>query len=173
PAPYVALDLIEGAAEWNLEDGYRREEDAIAELMPGPQAQASIYAFGLVERRTRKGIGVPDAEPRPVRKIGIVGAGLMATQIATLFLRRRQVPRVLRDLEQDIVDAAAASIRGELAAQVAKGRYDEAKAGFLGSIVSGGTSYDGFDDCDLVLEAVVERLDVKQDVFAELRERAP
>jgi 3-hydroxyacyl-CoA dehydrogenase/enoyl-CoA hydratase/carnithine racemase len=173
PAPYVALDLIEGAAEWDLEEGYRREEDAIAELMPGPQAQASIYAFGLVERRARKGIGVPDAEPRPVRKIGIVGAGLMATQIATLFLRRLEVPLVLRDLEQEIVDTALGSIGGELAAQVAKGRYDEAKAGFLGSIVSGGTSYDGFEDCDLVLEAVVERLDVKQQVFAELRERAP
>jgi len=173
PAPYLALDLIEGAAEWNLEEGYRREEDAIAELMPGPQAQASIYAFGLVERRARKGIGVPDAEARPVRKVGIVGAGLMATQIATLFLRRLEVPLVLRDLEQDIVATALGNVVGELAAQVAKGRYDEAKAEFLGSIVSGGTSYDGFEDCDLVLEAVVERLDVKQQVFAELRELAP
>jgi 3-hydroxyacyl-CoA dehydrogenase/enoyl-CoA hydratase/carnithine racemase len=173
PAPYLALDLIEGAAEWNLEEGYRREEDAIAELMPGPQAQASIYAFGLVERRARKGIGVPDAEARPVRKVGIVGAGLMATQIATLFLRRLEVPLVLRDLEQDIVATALGNVLGELAAQVAKGRYDEAKAEFLGSIVSGGTSYDGFEDCDLVLEAVVERLDVKQQVFAELRELAP
>ena len=173
PAPYLALDLIEGAAEWNLEEGYRREEEAIAELMPGPQAQASIYAFGLVERRARKGIGVPDAEARPVRKVGIVGAGLMATQIATLFLRRLEVPLVLRDLEQDIVATALGNVVGELAAQVAKGRYDEAKAEFLGSIVSGGTSYDGFEDCDLVLEAVVERLDVKQQVFAELRELAP
>jgi len=173
PAPYLALDLIEGAAEWNLEEGYLREEDAIAELMPGPQAQASIYAFGLVERRARKGIGVPDAEARPVRKVGIVGAGLMATQIATLFLRRLEVPLVLRDLEQDIVATALGNVVGELAAQVAKGRYDEAKAEFLGSIVSGGTSYDGFEDCDLVLEAVVERLDVKQQVFAELRELAP
>jgi 3-hydroxyacyl-CoA dehydrogenase/enoyl-CoA hydratase/carnithine racemase len=173
PAPYVALDLIAGAAGWALDEGYRREEDAAAELLPGPQAQASIYAFGLVERRARKGIGVPDAEPRPVRKVGIVGAGLMATQIAALLLRRLEVPIVLRDLEQDIVDSALESIRGELAAQVAKGRYDEPKAGFLASIVSGGTSYEGFEDCDLVLEAVVELLDVKRQVFQELREIAP
>jgi 3-hydroxyacyl-CoA dehydrogenase/enoyl-CoA hydratase/carnithine racemase len=173
PAPYVALDLIEGAAEWTIEEGYRREEDAIAELLPGPEAQASLYAFNLVERRARKPGGVPDAEPRPVQRVGIVGAGLMATQIATLLLRRLEVPIVLRDLEQGIVDAAVETIRSDLAAQVAKGRYDEAKAGFLGSIVSGGTSYDGFAECDLVLEAAVERIDVKQQVFAELRGAAP
>jgi 3-hydroxyacyl-CoA dehydrogenase/enoyl-CoA hydratase/carnithine racemase len=172
PAPYVALDLIEGAARWSLEEGYRAEEDAVAELLPGPEAQASIYAFNLVERRAKKGVGVPDAEPRRVEKIGIVGAGLMASQIAALALRRLEVPIVLRDVQQEVVDQALELIRGELAAQVAKGRYDEGKARFLGSIVTGGTGYDGFEDCDLVLEAVVEQMPVKQQVFAELRELA-
>jgi 3-hydroxyacyl-CoA dehydrogenase/enoyl-CoA hydratase/carnithine racemase len=170
-APQVALDLIAGAGGWSVEEGYRAEEDAIAELLPGPQAQASIYAFNLVERRAKKGAGIPDVQPRRIEKVGIVGAGLMATQLATLFLRRLEVPVVLRDLEQSIVDQALESIRGDLAAQVAKGRYDEGKARFLGSLVSGGTTFDGFGDCDLVLEAVVERMDVKQDVFAELRAR--
>jgi 3-hydroxyacyl-CoA dehydrogenase/enoyl-CoA hydratase/carnithine racemase len=170
-APQVALDLIGGAGRWSLEEGYRAEEDAVAELLPGPQAQASIYAFNLVERRAKKGVGVPDVPPRRVEKVGLVGAGLMATQLATLFLRRLEVPVVLRDLEQSIVDEALETIRSELAAQVAKGRYDEGKARFLGSLVGGGTSFDGFEDCDLVLEAVVERMDVKQEVFAELRAR--
>ena len=170
PAPYVALDLIEGAAGWSVEEGYRREEDALAELLPGRQAQASIYAFNLVERRAKRGIGIPDDEPRRVGKVGIVGAGLMASQLATLFLRRLEVPIVLRDVSDEIVDRARESIRGELSAQVAKGRYDEGKARFLGELVTGGTSYDGFEDCDLVLEAVVEELSVKQGVFAELRE---
>jgi 3-hydroxyacyl-CoA dehydrogenase/enoyl-CoA hydratase/carnithine racemase len=173
PAPYVALDLIEGSAGWTIEEGYQEEEKAIAELMPGREAQASIYAFNLVERRAKKGVGIPDVDPSPIRKIGIVGAGLMATQIATLFLRRLEVPILLRDLDQAIVDESVETIRGELAGLVARGRYDEAKAGFLGSIVSGGTSYGGFEDCDLVLEAVVERMDVKQEVFRELRELAP
>jgi 3-hydroxyacyl-CoA dehydrogenase/enoyl-CoA hydratase/carnithine racemase len=171
PAPYVALDLVEGAATWSLEEGYRAEEDAIAGLLPGPQAQASIYAFNLVERRAKKGLGVPDAEPRRIEKLGIVGAGLMAAQIASLALRRLEVPIVLRDVQQEIVDQALDSVRGDLAAQVAKGRYDEGKARFLGSLVAGTTGYAGFEDCDLVLEAVVERLPVKQQVFAELRER--
>ena len=54
PAPYVALDLIEGTQHWTVEEGYAREEQAIGELLPGPQAQASIYAFGLVEQRAKK-----------------------------------------------------------------------------------------------------------------------
>jgi 3-hydroxyacyl-CoA dehydrogenase/enoyl-CoA hydratase/carnithine racemase len=171
-APQVALDLIAGAGRWSIEEGYRAEEDAIADLLPGRQAQASIYAFNLVERRAKRGLGIPDVPPRRIEKVGIVGAGLMATQLATLFLRRLEVPVVLRDLDQPIVDRALDSIRGDLAAQAAKGRYEEGKARFLGSLASGGTTFDGFEDCDLVLEAVVERMDVKQDVFAELRARA-
>jgi 3-hydroxyacyl-CoA dehydrogenase/enoyl-CoA hydratase/carnithine racemase len=168
PAPYRALDLIEGAARWSIEEGYRAEEDALAELLPGRQAQASMYAFDLVERRAKRGMGVPDAEPRAVEKVGIVGAGLMATQLATLLLRRLEVPIVLRDVSDEIVEGALESIRAELAAQVSKGRYDEGKARFLGELVSGGTSYQPFDGCDLVLEAVFENLDVKKEVFGEL-----
>ena len=137
--------------------------------MPANQAQAAIYAFDLVERRAKR---KPDlgAEPRPVRKVGIVGAGLMASQLATLFLRRLEVPVVLRDLDQAIVDRALEAIQTELGGLVARGRMSEDKGRFLGSIATGGTTYDGFADCDLVLEAVVEEMDVKQRVFAELRE---
>ncbi len=168
PAPYVALDLIEGAAKWTIEEGYAAEEDAIAELLPGRQAQASLYSFDLVERRAKKDVGKPDAEGRPVKKVGIVGAGLMASQLATLFLRRLEVPIAIRDLDQETVDRAIASIHADLEAQVQKGRYDEGKARFLASLVDGGTSYDHFGDCDLVLEAVFEELSVKQQVFAEV-----
>ena len=163
PAPYVALDLIEGAQHWPLEEGYRREEDAIGELLPGPQAQASIYAFQLVEQRAKKHPHKPMAAPRAVRKVGVVGGGLMARQIGALFLRRLEVPIVIRDVKQEIVDEAIADI-GAQAGQ----RLDEPKARFLASLVSGGTTYDGFADCDLVLEAVFEELGVKKNVFAEL-----
>jgi 3-hydroxyacyl-CoA dehydrogenase/enoyl-CoA hydratase/carnithine racemase len=171
PAPYRALDLIEGAATWTIEEGYREEEKAIAELLPGDEAQAAIYAFGLVERRAKR---TPDlgAKPKAVRKVGIVGAGLMASQLATLFLRRLEVPVVLRDLDQAIVDRALGAIQTELGGLVARGRTTEDKARFLGSIATGSTRYDGFADCDLVLEAVVEEMDVKQQVFAELRDVA-
>ncbi len=168
PAPYRALDLIEGAATWSLEEGYRAEEDALAELLPGPQAQASVYAFNLIERRAKRGVGIPDAEPRRIRKIGIVGAGLMARQLALLALRRLEVPIVLRDLTRDQVDEAVAWIAGELDELVRRGRIGEGKARYLGSLVTGGTGWEIFAGSDLVLEAVFEEMSVKKEVFAEL-----
>ena len=170
PAPYRALDLIEGAcAGWTLEEGYRAEEEVVAELLPGRHAQASLYAFDLVERRAkRRPTGLTDTPARKVERVGIVGAGLMARQIATLVLRRLEVPVVLRDVSGEQVEEALAEIRGEVDRLAAKGRYDEGKAGFLRSIVTGSTAYDGFADCDLVLEAVFEELGVKQQVLGEL-----
>jgi 3-hydroxyacyl-CoA dehydrogenase/enoyl-CoA hydratase/carnithine racemase len=159
PAPYVCLDLIEGAPRWTLEEGFRAEEEAVAGLLPGPQAQNSLYAFNLVERRAKK--QRPPGEPAKVEKVGIVGAGLMASQIAALTLRRLEVPVVIKDVSQEIVDAALERIRSEVGA----------RKPFLATIVTGTTGWDGFEDCDLVLEAVVEQLPVKQQVFAELRER--
>ena len=153
PAPYAALELIEGAARWSLEEGLRKEEEFLVDLLFMRHAEASLYSFHLVQRRrTRR----PEAEPRAVEKIGIVGAGLMATQLATLFLKRLGLPLVLRDLEQAIVDRALATIRAD-----ADGR------------VRGTTRIDDLQGCDFVLEAVFEDLAVKRQVFAELREIAP
>jgi 3-hydroxyacyl-CoA dehydrogenase/enoyl-CoA hydratase/carnithine racemase len=165
PAPYVALDLIEGSRKWTVEEGYRREEHAVGELLPGPQAQASLYSFDLVERRAKKHPARPTVEPTKIGKVGIVGAGLMARQIATLLLRRLEVPIVVRDVKQEIVDEAVTDIGVE-----AGKRLDEPKARFLASLVEGGTAYEGFADCDLVLEAVFEELELKKRVFAELED---
>ena len=168
PAPYRALELIEGTARWTVEEGYRAEEDALAELLPGPEGQASIYAFDVVERRTKRGVGVPKVEPRTIGRVGVVGAGLMATQLAALFLRRLEAPVVLTDVDPERVERAIATIRGELEGLVAKGRLGEGKARFLGSIVSAGEGTGAYAGCDLVLEAVFEELSVKQEVFGAL-----
>jgi 3-hydroxyacyl-CoA dehydrogenase/enoyl-CoA hydratase/carnithine racemase len=171
PAPYKALELIEGALSgWSLEEGYAAEEEAVGELLPGRQAQASLYAFDLVERRAKRPPGRPGEEPRPIRKVGLVGAGLMAAQLAALFVRRLEIPVTVRDLSEDALAAARATVDEALAEQVSRGRYDEGKARFLGSLVSTSTGYDDFTDCDLVLEAVFEELEVKKQVFAELTE---
>jgi 3-hydroxyacyl-CoA dehydrogenase/enoyl-CoA hydratase/carnithine racemase len=158
-APYVALDLIAGARDWTIEEGYAAEEQAMTDLLVSPQARAAAYAFTVVERRSKRPPNLPDAKPRAVRKVGIVGAGLMATQLATLFLRRLEVPVVLRDLEQSRVDDALASIRSDVKP-------------FLATIVDGGTGWEQFEGCDLVLEAVFEELDVKREVFAEVKKIA-
>ena len=162
-APYVALDLIAGAKDWTLEEGYAAEEDAMAELLVSAQAQASAYAFTVVERRAKRPPALPEAKPRRVQKVGIVGAGLMATQIATQFVKRLEVPVVLRDIEQSRLDDALKTIREEAG---------ERKP-FLATLVDGGTGWEQFAGCDLVLEAVFERMDVKREVFAAVREVAP
>jgi 3-hydroxyacyl-CoA dehydrogenase/enoyl-CoA hydratase/carnithine racemase len=172
PAPYKALELIEGACSgWSLEEGYRAEEQAVGELLPGRQAQASLYAFDLVDRRAKERPGRPDADPLPIRKVGIVGAGLMAAQLATLVLIRLEVPIAICDLSEQALGTASEAIRSELQDHLAKGRYDEGKARFLASLVSTSTGYEHFTDCDLVLEAVFEELETKKQVFAELRRR--
>ena len=171
PAPYKALELIEGACSgWSLEEGYRAEEEAVGELLPGRQARASLYAFDLVDRRAKRPPGRPDAEPRAVSKVGIVGAGLMAAQLAALVLRRLEIPVAMRDISDEALASARESIESELQEQVAKGRYDEGKARFLASLVSTSTGYEHFGNCDLVLEAVFEEPELKKQVFAELRE---
>ena len=162
-APYVALELIAGAQHWSLEEGYAAEEDAMAELLVSDQAQASAYAFTVVERRSKKPPALPDAKPRRVQKVGIVGAGLMATQIATLFVKRLEVPVVLRDIEQSRVDEALKTIREDVG---------ERKP-FLATLIEGGTGWEQFAGCDIVLEAVFEELEVKREVFAAVREIAP
>jgi len=159
-APYVALDLIAGARDWTIDEGYAAEEDAMTELLVSPQARAAAYAFTVVERRSKRPPNLPEARPRAVTKVGIVGAGLMATQLATLFLERLQVPLVLRDIEQSRVDAALESIRSEVKP-------------FLATIVDGGTGWEQFEGCDLVLEAVFEDMDVKREVLADVRRIAP
>jgi 3-hydroxyacyl-CoA dehydrogenase/enoyl-CoA hydratase/carnithine racemase len=162
-APYIAIDLIAGAQHWTLEEGYTAEEDAMTELLVSDQAQASAYAFTVVERRSKKPPALPGAKPRRIQKVGIVGAGVMATQIATLFVKRLEVPVVLRDLEQSRVDEALQTIRKEASE----------KKPFLATLADGGTGWEQFAGCDLVLEAVFEELEVKREVFAAVREVAP
>jgi len=163
PAPYRALELLELASHETLEDGLAAEADAFADLVLSRQARASLYAFDLIERRAKKGVGFPTADPRKIEKVGIVGAGLMATQLATLFLRRLEVPVVLRDLTQEKVDEGVRAVRDGL-----PDRMSDDKRRFLGSLVSGSTDWTIFEGCDLVLEAVFEEIAVKKEVFAEL-----
>jgi len=92
----------------------------------------------------------------------------MARQLALLFVRRLEVPIVLRDLDQETVDGAISWIGEELDELVRKDRLGAGKARFLHSLVTGGTGWERFAGSDLVLEAVFEEMDVKKEVFSEL-----
>jgi 3-hydroxyacyl-CoA dehydrogenase len=169
PAPYRALDLVAAARTATRDEAFAAEDEALADLMLGDELRAGLYAFELVQKRARRPAGAPDASlARPVTKVGIVGAGLMAAQIATLFVRRLQVPVVLTDLDQARVEAGLAHVRAEIDKQAARGRISPDAANRQKALVTGSVSKDGFADADFVIEAVFEELSVKKRVFAEV-----
>lgn len=168
-SPYAALSLLKAAKSSDRAAGFRAEDETLADLLAGDQFRASLYAFDLVQKRARKPAGAPDrALARPITKVGVVGAGLMASQFALLFLRRLQVPVVITDVDQDRIDTAVAGIRGEVDALLERGRIDADEASKLRGMVQGTTDRSAFAGCDWVIEAVFEEVAVKQQVFAEL-----
>ncbi|GAA1612253.1 3-hydroxyacyl-CoA dehydrogenase NAD-binding domain-containing protein [Leucobacter chromiireducens] len=168
-APYVALDLLSAAKDNDLTRGFEREDDALTELIAGDQFVASIYAFDLVQKRAKRPAGAPDKSlAKPVQKVGVIGAGLMASQFALLFARKLRVPVVITDLDQGRVDKGLEYIRGEVDKLRDKGRLSSDDANQVKALVSGTTDKALFADCDWVIEAVFEELGVKQQVFAEI-----
>jgi 3-hydroxyacyl-CoA dehydrogenase/enoyl-CoA hydratase/carnithine racemase len=168
-SPYRALELLKAAKNTDKATGFAAEDEALADLISGDQFRASIYAFNLVQKRAKRPAGAPDkALAQPVTKVGVIGAGLMATQFALLFVRRLRVPVVITDLDQERVDKGVATIRGEIAELLAKGRIGSDEANRLSALVTGTTDKADFADCDWVIEAVFEELGVKQTVFADV-----
>ena len=168
-APYVALDLVAAAKSNTRTEGFDAEDAALTELVMSDPVRASLYAFDLVQRRAKKPAGVPDKSlARPVNKVGIVGAGLMASQLALLFARQLMVPVVMTDLDQERVDKGVAYAHSEIDKLRDKGRLSADKANRLKALITGSTSKEGFADADFVIEAVFEEMQVKKKVFAEV-----
>ncbi|GAA2069903.1 3-hydroxyacyl-CoA dehydrogenase NAD-binding domain-containing protein [Microbacterium hatanonis] len=168
-SPYVALDLLDKAKSGTKAEGFTREDEALADLISGDQFVASMYAFDLIQKRAKRPVGAPDKSlAKKVAKVGIIGAGLMASQFALLFVRKLQVPVLITDLDQARVDKGLAYIRDEIGKLEAKGRLDGDSANRLRALVHGTTDKTEFADCDFVIEAVFEEVGVKQQVFAEI-----
>ncbi len=172
PAAYRALDLIAAAKDSSRDEGFAAEDEALADLILTPELAASLYSFDLVQKRAKRPAGAPDKSlARPVTKVGIVGAGLMASQLALLFARRLQVPVVLTDLDQARVDKGVAYVHEELDKLLLKGRLSQDKANRLKGLVTGSVEKkDAFADADFVIEAVFEEMGIKKKVFAEVEE---
>ncbi|MFI6079486.1 3-hydroxyacyl-CoA dehydrogenase NAD-binding domain-containing protein [Streptomyces sp. NPDC051217] len=175
PAAYRALDIIAAAKDGDLQAGYDAEDTALADLIMGGELRSGIYAFNLVQRRAKRPAGAPDkALARPVTKVGVVGAGLMASQLALLFLRRLEVPVVLTDIDQERIDKGVGYVHAEIDKLLGKGRINQDKANRYKGLVTGVLEKaDGFADADFVIEAVFEEMGVKQKVFAEVEAVAP
>ncbi|MET7469611.1 3-hydroxyacyl-CoA dehydrogenase NAD-binding domain-containing protein [Micromonospora sp. NPDC005686] len=169
PSAYKALDLLETAKDADFATGTAAEDEALADLVFSEELRSGLYAFDLVQRRAKRPAGAPDKGlARPVTKVGIVGAGLMASQLALLFARRLQVPVVMTDLDQSRVDKGVGYVHTQIEKAVSKGRMDKGTAAKLYGLVSGSVDKSVFADADFVIEAVFEDLGVKKQVWAEL-----
>jgi 3-hydroxyacyl-CoA dehydrogenase/enoyl-CoA hydratase/carnithine racemase len=169
PGPYRAIELMAAAKTSDRARVYVAEDDALADLIMSPELRASLYAFDLVRKRARKPAGAPDSTlARSVTKVGIVGAGLMASQLALLFLRRLQVPVVITDLDQERVDKGLGYVTAEIDKLSGRRRITPDEANRLRALLSGTTELVDFADCDFVVEAVFEEMSIKKQVFADL-----
>ncbi|HWD62417.1 MAG TPA: 3-hydroxyacyl-CoA dehydrogenase NAD-binding domain-containing protein, partial [Humibacter sp.] len=158
-SPFKALDLLKAAKSNDKEACFALEDDALADLIAGDQLQASIYSFNLVQKRAKRPAGAPPKElAKKVTKVGVLGAGYMASQFALLFLRRLQVPVIITDIDQERVDKGVASINDEIGKLFDKGRISSDEANRLRALVHGTTDKGEFADCDWVIEAVFEEL---------------
>ena len=170
-SPYRALDLIRGAGTWSLDEGFQKENEALADMITSDQFKCGIYSFDLTQRRAKKLPGRPPKEVKgnKIAKIGVIGAGLMASQMALLFAQRYQCPVIMKDIKQEFVDKGLAYVRDQLAKTAKKGKLTAAEAKWMGEeLITGTISYDEFKDCDFVIEAVFEEMSVKQKVFGDL-----
>ncbi|PNE38446.1 3-hydroxyacyl-CoA dehydrogenase NAD-binding domain-containing protein [Streptomyces noursei] len=175
PAAYRALEIIAAAKNGDLRQGFDAEDQALADLIMGGELRSGIYAFNLVQKRAKRPAGAPDKSlARPVTKVGVVGAGLMASQLALLFARRLEVPVVLTDIDQARIDKGVEYVHGEIDKLLLKGRVNQDKANRLKGLVSGHLDKAAaFGDADFVIEAVFEEMGVKQQVFAEVEAVVP
>ncbi len=170
PAPSRVLDLLEAGLTYTQKESAAAECTALAELMHTPEFHATVYAFlDLVQKRGKRPAGATDKKlARPVAKVGVVGAGLMASQLALLFARQLKVPVVLTDIDQTRVDKGVAYVHVEIDKMVERKRLSQDAANRTRALVSGSVSKDVFSDADFVIEAVFEEMSVKKQVFAEV-----
>jgi 3-hydroxyacyl-CoA dehydrogenase/enoyl-CoA hydratase/carnithine racemase len=172
PAPARVLDLLERGQHLSRTESADLEVDALAELMLTPQFKDSVYGFlDLLQRRARNPAGAPDLKlARSIGKVGVVGAGLMAGQLALLFARQLQVPVVMTDIDQARVDKGVGFVHAQLDKLLARKRISLDAANRAKALVTGSVSKEAFADADFVIEAVFEELSVKKQVFAEVED---
>jgi 3-hydroxyacyl-CoA dehydrogenase/enoyl-CoA hydratase/carnithine racemase len=168
-SPTKALELIAAAKSNSRGAGFDAEDIALADLTMSDPLRASLYAFNVIQKKRKKVEGAPKpAVARKVARVGVVGAGLMASQLALLLLRNLKCPVVMTDIDQERADKGVAWVKNELAKLVEKKRMSAESAARLALLISGSADQSVFAGCDFVIEAIFEELSLKQELFKKL-----
>ena len=168
-SPFKALELIAAAKSNTVGEGFDAEDVALADLTMSDPLRASLYAFNVIQKKRKKVEGAPKpALARKVSKVGVVGAGLMASQLALLLLRNLKCPIVMTDIDQERADKGVAWVKNELTKLVEKKRMSAESAGRLSLLISGSADQGVYAGCDFIIEAIFEELSLKQELFKKL-----
>ncbi|HEV7314321.1 3-hydroxyacyl-CoA dehydrogenase NAD-binding domain-containing protein [Sphingopyxis sp.] len=166
-APYANLACVEAATRLPFDEGLAFEREQFMKLMFGSQSAAQRHIF-FAERQAAKIDGLPkDTQLRDIKKVGVIGAGTMGGGISMNFLQKG-IPVTIVEMAEDALDRGVGVIRKNYDASAAKGRFKPEQVDQMMGILTPSLSLDDLADCDLIIEAVYENMDVKKDIFGKL-----
>ena len=163
----AALRAVQAAVDLPFDEGMKLERQTFLNLIPTPQSRAQRYVF-FAERKVWKIADVPDDTPTlPIKKVGVIGAGTMGGGISMNFLNAG-IPVTIVETAQDALDRGVATIRRNYDNTAKKGRLTQADVATRMGLLSPGLNLETLSDCDLVIEAVYENMEIKKDIFRRL-----
>ncbi|TXC71574.1 3-hydroxyacyl-CoA dehydrogenase [Sphingomonas ginsenosidivorax] len=167
-APNANIACVEKAADGSsYADGIAFEQREFMRLMMGVQSAAQRHIF-FAERQASKIDGIAaDTALRPVKRVGVIGAGTMGGGISMNFLSAG-IPVTIVEMAQDALDRGTGVIRKNYEASAAKGRLKPEQVEAAMGALTPTLDFDALADCDLVIEAVYEEMSVKKDIFTRL-----
>ncbi|WP_375289212.1 3-hydroxyacyl-CoA dehydrogenase NAD-binding domain-containing protein [Qipengyuania sp.] len=168
-APNAAIEAVKAAGELSYAEGVKKERELFGKLMTGTQSKAMRHYF-FAERAANKVDDIPADTPLiDIKKVGIIGAGTMGGGIAMNFLSAG-IPVTILEMKQDALDRGTGTMRKNYEATAKKGRMTANQVEQAMGLLTPTLEYGDLADCDLVIEAVYESMDVKKDVFGKLDE---
>jgi 3-hydroxyacyl-CoA dehydrogenase len=167
PAPVACVEAVAAAFDRPFDAGIKRERELFTTLMLSPESMALRHVF-QAERAASHILDVPNDTPtRAIRKVGVIGAGTMGGGISMTFINAG-IPVVLLEMTQEALDKGLATMRRNYGGALKKGTLTEAALEQRLALVAPTLDYAQLKDCDLVIEAVFESMDVKKAVFEKL-----
>jgi 3-hydroxyacyl-CoA dehydrogenase len=162
-----AMSAVEAAVDLPFDEGMKLERQAFLDLIPTAQSRAQRYVF-FAERKVWKIADIADdTETLPIKKVGVIGAGTMGGGISMNFLNAG-IPVTIVETAQEALDRGLKIIRRNYDNTAKKGRMTQADVETRMALLSPGLKLEALADCDLIIEAVFENMDIKKDVFRKL-----
>ncbi|MDP1907717.1 MAG: enoyl-CoA hydratase-related protein, partial [Hyphomicrobium sp.] len=166
-APMKNLEAVRIATQKPFAEGVVEERRLFMELMSGAQAKAQQYFF-FAERKAAKIDGLPEGtSPRDIKRVGVIGAGTMGGGIAMNFLSAG-IPVTIVEMAQDALDRGTGVMRKNYEASAAKGRFTGEQVEQMMGLLGPTLDFEALGECDLIIEAVYENMDVKKEIFGRL-----